>query len=187
MARGSPSGEQALPVIPVVGAHSMGLPHNHCGPVPPAIQQQAAAAGEGLVLPGPVIRSARRDRKSGQHLRMCIAACAVVALVCCVATIMVGTGVPKATGLLWNPEALEDAQAQDHDLWGGAANVEDILRGRSAHIALRVGQRFQDDSRIGLVLGHAAHVRLTRWSRSSAPCAGCSTIPRTRSLTAKSM
>jgi len=158
MARGSPSGEQALPVIPVVGAHSMGLPHHHCGPVPPAIQQQAAAAGEGLVLPGPVIRSARRDRKSGQHLRMCIAACAVVALVCCVATIMVGTGVPKATGLLWNPEALEDAQAQDHDLWGGAANVEDILRGRSAHIALRVGQRFQDDSRIGLVLGHAAHV-----------------------------
>jgi len=36
--------------------------------------------------------------------------------------------------------------------------VANILRERSAHIATRVGRRFQDDTRIGEVLGHAAHV-----------------------------
>jgi hypothetical protein len=138
MARGS-----GVPVIP---SHSMA-----------AEQQQAAgvpelADGESLVLPA---RAA--GRRSGRALRVVVAVGAVVALVCSVVTLMGGKGA-QPQELLWDPYALEDASAEDHDLWGGRQMVADILRSRSAHIATRVGRRFQDDQRIGVVLGHAAHV-----------------------------
>ena len=107
-----------------------------------------------VILPAATPRSGN----ARQHLRAGIAVCSVVALVCTLATAFGGYSAREPDELLWDRYALEDASAEDHDLWGGRNMVANILRERSAHIATRVGKRFQDDSRIGIVLGHATRV-----------------------------
>ena len=146
MARGNHNREQGVPVI---------------ASARPALQDQEAAAGSvpELATSNLVLRRAAQGMQYGRHMRIAAVLCTVVALVCCLATVMSGNNAPeKPRELLWNPYALEDSSAQDHDLWGGRQMVADILRERSAHIATRVGRRFQDDDRIGELLGHAAHV-----------------------------
>ena len=97
-------------------------------------------------------------RRSGHRLRAALAGGLVVVLVCAMAATMSVSSGNAPDELLWDPYALEDASAEDHDLWGGRNMVDNILRERSAHIATRVGKRFQDNERIGVVLGHATHV-----------------------------
>ena len=119
--------------------------------------QHYAAASVVMLPPDHV---GRRGSGSQRHfIRAGMVACCVAALLLCAISFR-GERAPAAgrAELLWDPYALEDSVASDHDLWGGRAAVADILRERSAHLATRVGRRFQDDERVGIVLGHAANV-----------------------------
>jgi len=150
----APTREQGVPVIAFAGAsHSLALPQHAADG---AFMQQPAATHQNLVMP--FFSRRVNGRKAGEKMRVCVAVCSVAALVCCVVTISGGNSAAKPDALLWDTHALEDASAEDSDLWGGRNMVANILRERSAHIATRVGRRFQDDNRIGEVMGHAAHV-----------------------------
>ncbi len=107
-----------------------------------------------LILPVAVPRAGR----SGHRLRAALVGGLMVVLVCALAATRSVSSGRAPDELLWDRYALEDASAEDHDLWGGRNMVANILRERSAHIATRVGKRFQDNERIGVVLGHATRV-----------------------------